>query len=758
MSDIASDFLRDEDLSDGAGARYELVEFRGNFSEPLVGQDMQRMLNLTDGLRSVGAQSEIDIPQIAVIGDQSTGKSSLLHRMSGVPVQRSSGTCTRVPSEIILKESADGSWECTISIRYIRDASGTRLGKPRTEQFGSKMTNPIEVKDRMAHAQLACLNPSRPCSYFLNGPPSLRFVSENSFSDNCVIVQIIGPGVPNLSLCDLPGLIASVGKAGNETDIDMIKDLVASYISKSNCLILLTVSCETDFETQGAYRLATQYDPDGKRTLGVLTKPDRIASGDEDRWVKLVKNEEEQLDLGWFCVKQPDSKQVASGITLENVQTLEDDFFESVEPWRSLPFSARSRLGARPLVERLSQMLAELIAHRLPEVREEVERMIFETKNTLKDMPIPPSEDSLAEATVRVMEFAKEINLNVTGSATEEGLIHNLNIAQQKLKVSILSSAPEFLPYPKDSGCRILPDMEFLDKEGDGTFCGGITMHLDDITELMERARARELPGYISFDVPGKVIKRTMAEWPRFAECYYSTVLSILREFLKGVTKRHFYRYQNLYELAQRTIQELLKKVGEQTETHMDHLFQREETPFTLNSVYLNQYKNDFLAYYKSCRQRDLNGIAMDHIQDYTQLESSSANASAMKDNAVGQILSNLNKINIRDVKASDLPKLHRDPFDAALEVMATVSAYYQVASKRFIDAISLAVDYELIRAFANDISKALYESLNKGDARERCAIYMQEVPKIKKRREELRSRLERLEAAKQELTDYSPW
>ena len=110
-----------------------------------------------------------------------------------------------VPSEIILKEAADGRWECTISIRYIRDASGTRLGKPRTEQFGSVMTNPTEVKVRMAHAQLACLNPSRPCSQFLNGPPSLRFVSENSFSDNCVVAEIRGPGVPNLSLCDLPG-------------------------------------------------------------------------------------------------------------------------------------------------------------------------------------------------------------------------------------------------------------------------------------------------------------------------------------------------------------------------------------------------------------------------------------------------------------------------------------------------------------------------------------------------------------------------
>lgn len=77
-----------------------------------------------------------------------------------------------------------------------------------------------------------------------------------------------------------------------------------------------------------------------------------------------MKNEEEQLDLGWFCVKQPDSIQVANGISLEDTQKFEKDFFDSTEPWCSLPFVAKIRLGTSPLVERLSQMLAELIALR----------------------------------------------------------------------------------------------------------------------------------------------------------------------------------------------------------------------------------------------------------------------------------------------------------------------------------------------------------------------------------------------------------
>jgi hypothetical protein len=49
----------------------------------------------------------------------------------------------------------------------------------------------------------------------------------------------------DLSFVDLPGLIASVGKGGNANDIELVKNLVTSYIHKPSCLILSTVACES---------------------------------------------------------------------------------------------------------------------------------------------------------------------------------------------------------------------------------------------------------------------------------------------------------------------------------------------------------------------------------------------------------------------------------------------------------------------------------------------------------------------------------
>jgi hypothetical protein len=81
------------------------------------------------------------------------------------------------------------------------------------------------------------------------------------------------------------GLIVSVSGGGDSSDIELVRDLVKTYISRSSCLILLTVTCESkfrgmlvvslqltlhaaDFENQGAHHMAKQYDPDGQRTIG----------------------------------------------------------------------------------------------------------------------------------------------------------------------------------------------------------------------------------------------------------------------------------------------------------------------------------------------------------------------------------------------------------------------------------------------------------------------------------------------------------
>ncbi|PPQ86250.1 hypothetical protein CVT24_001130 [Panaeolus cyanescens] len=174
---------------------------------PQLAQGRRKMLDLVNRLHKVGVQFDIELPQVAVIGAQSAGKSSLLESISGITLPRASGTCTRCPTEFRLTRK-DSRWQCTVSLRFTTDAQGRPLAEAKTEQFGDIIYNKAEVEGRIWRAQRAILNPSKPIEDFLrdnvhsSGNQPRR--SELTFSHNCVSLQISGPEVADLSFCDLP--------------------------------------------------------------------------------------------------------------------------------------------------------------------------------------------------------------------------------------------------------------------------------------------------------------------------------------------------------------------------------------------------------------------------------------------------------------------------------------------------------------------------------------------------------------------------
>ncbi len=99
--------------------------------------------------------------------------------------------------------------------------------------------------------------------------------------------------------------------------------------------------------------------------LGVLTKPDRIPSGEESAWVAFIRGEKEALDNNWYCVKQPSSTDIKNGITWSEARQRENDFFSTVDPWASLDSVYQRYLRTSNLVERLSHILSDLISKRL---------------------------------------------------------------------------------------------------------------------------------------------------------------------------------------------------------------------------------------------------------------------------------------------------------------------------------------------------------------------------------------------------------
>lgn len=100
--------------------------------------------------------------------------------------------------------------------------------------------------------------------------------------------------------------------------------------------------------------------------LGVLAKPDRIPTGEEDGWIKMIQghDDDEEGGIEYFSVKNPDSQDIKNGITYEQARQKEVEFFSTRAPWSSLDWPYQQRLGTEKLTRRLGQALADLISKR----------------------------------------------------------------------------------------------------------------------------------------------------------------------------------------------------------------------------------------------------------------------------------------------------------------------------------------------------------------------------------------------------------
>ncbi|KAF9222274.1 hypothetical protein BS17DRAFT_735704, partial [Gyrodon lividus] len=741
-------------------------------SDPTKTHNRKEMLDLVNRLRNTGVQTDIDLPMIAVIGSQSAGKSSLIESISGITLPRSSGTCTRCPTECKLSYS-DAPWKCIVQLHFSTDAKGMPI-PVRLVPFGAPITSKSFVEERIRRAQCAILNPSGDPNKYLHGE-DISDANEVSFSRNYVSLEISGRDLADLSFVDLPGLIASVGKAGNERDIELVKSLVTSYIEKPSCVILLTVTCETDFENQGAHHLAQVFDSEGKRTVGVLTKPDRIPLGDEPCWLRIIRNETEPLVNNWYCVKQPSSDTLKKGITWAVARREEDEFFTMTQPWCSLEPQYQKFLRTSNLTERLSVILSELIAKRLPEIQEELMSALQDTETKLRKLPSAPSNDPVGEVLHVLRNFTRDLSRHLEGTPDERGLLQTIRPHQGAFKRAILETAPSFLPWAKTTTDRELPKPQFLvneeennmDSDPDGededypglkslfmrwTGASSSKIYINEVFNRAQSARTREFPDNYPFIVQKAYIEQFTIKWKQPAMDLFDEVYAILKTGLTNLVEEHFANMGkgNAKQSVLMIVYDHLDEVAIRTKQKIEWLLELEKAPTTLNTHYYSDYKDKFLAYYNGCRQ---DSDLVSKLKSYP-MSPRAPGFQVETHNAITKALVGSSELGMT-ATASDLLKLlPPDPMEPALNIMAGVQAYFQVAYKRFVDMVPIAIDYEIVLGLERGIDKALQDGLQitGPEGYSRCKTMLQELTSVASLRQDVQKKMERLQAARQEL------
>ncbi|KAG8697236.1 hypothetical protein FRC08_006660 [Ceratobasidium sp. 394] len=412
-------------------------------------------------LSSMGLNKVLHLPQLVCIGSQSAGKSSLIETLCRITLPRATGTCTRCPIECRSKY-IDQPWRGRVFLRFESESGGS--ADVREVPFGDEMTDPTAMEKRIAQAQLAVLCPSDDPNRFLAIDPS-KFKASQAFTASSVVVDISGHQQADLNFVDLPGLIANVGDGGERRHIDLVQQMVRGYISKPNTIILLVVSCHTDYETQGAGILAAEFDREGKRTVGVLTKPDRAESNeDAAQWIEMITNRANRLVNGWFSVKQPDSRQRKDKLTWEEARELEAEFFETQDPWASIPPEYRGHLGSANLAYQLGNILAAALESRFVELRIEIDRIVRETSSKLRQFPDPSPQEPLELIQDILAEFYKDIRIQMVEgdpSAEDAGVIQTLRRQGCAFREQLQTVVPVFQPR-RSNNVIAAPDTNFV--------------------------------------------------------------------------------------------------------------------------------------------------------------------------------------------------------------------------------------------------------------------------------------------------------
>lgn len=330
----------------------EMAEMLATASlDGLQSKEYRQILDMVDRLRTCGLGSILPLPQLVVCGNQSSGKSSVLEAITEVPFPRKENLCTRFATEIILRRDQTES----IYTKIIPDSARPEAEKIKLSAFSGSISDFTELPDLIETAtDLMGLNAASNGSQDQNSP--------RAFSRDVLSVEIAGPERPQLTLVDLPGLILSATKDQTEADVKLIHSLVGDYIKEKRTIMLAVISAKDDYANQGILTKCKEVDKDGKRTLGIISKPDylRPGSANEKTWINLAQNNDIYFELGWHMLKNRAEDEMDASFEARN--SSERAFF-STGGYRELPEGDK---GVSSLCTKLSKLLFKHLKKELP--------------------------------------------------------------------------------------------------------------------------------------------------------------------------------------------------------------------------------------------------------------------------------------------------------------------------------------------------------------------------------------------------------
>ncbi|KAM5378633.1 hypothetical protein ACJZ2D_004432 [Fusarium nematophilum] len=484
--------------------------------------------DISDSLSACGVGKIVNLPQIIVVGEQSSGKSSVLEAISHVrfPVER--GVCTRFATELVLRQAPET--RVNVSVRFA-DKSKAPQSFQRTGFHEDDLPDIIkEAKECMGFTRAG-----------------------KDFSKDVLRLEIQGPGMYPLTLVDLPGFFQTETETQSLNGKETVDELVESYMRQKNSIILAVIAASGQLANQGALRRVKEMDPQRQRILGVITKPDLTHAGleDEETYLRVAKNQEgaNKFHLGWHVLRNRTEKEKS----LEARDETEEKFFKT-GAWATLP---RDDCGIATLRKKLSRVLYNHIRTSLPGVVEDIERKLRERQEELDRLGKSRSTpEDMRSFLLTISSDFQRLARDAVYGRYNDAFFGGLDDDDHKLRAQLRNFNRAFDHILKTKGAKqviveggedepeedSIPEylQEFLERYT-YEFPDPEVITTEDLSSQLQKQAAGnqglEFPGSPNKDLAIQLFKQQAAPWKEITEFHISRVTFTAKAFVDQLFK-----------------------------------------------------------------------------------------------------------------------------------------------------------------------------------------------------------------------------
>ena len=369
------------------------------------------------------------LPQIVVVGGQSSGKSSVLEAIVGRDfLPRGAGICTRRPLVLQLHatspapEAAEGFPPAS--------PGGSETLKPRSSSSAASRGDTA----RFLHKPDVVFDDFSKVRDEIEAETARALGPGKAVSSEPIMLSIRSAHVPNLTLVDMPGLTKVATADQPASIVRDIEDMARAFVAPPNVVIVAVSPANADIATSDGVRIAREVDPGFRRTIGVLTKLDLMDAGTDARDV--LEQRALRLRLGWCAVVNRSQADIANRVSMRDAREREAAFFRT-----NAALYSHVNTGTDTLTRMLASVLGAAVRRQIPRIVDAVDRRtdaaLAESRALGKAMP--SDRGALVHEVLRACDafekrFAEALDSGVGGGESVR------RIFEEKLRAALASA------------------------------------------------------------------------------------------------------------------------------------------------------------------------------------------------------------------------------------------------------------------------------------------------------------------------------